>query len=48
MDGTKTVAGTRRTPAAYAALTGGAYRPEPNERVALIVCGANTDPATLR
>ena len=33
---------------AYAALTGGAYRPEPSERVALIVCGANTDPATLR
>jgi len=33
---------------AYAALTGGAYRPEPSERVALIVCGANTDPAALR
>ena len=33
---------------AYAALTGGAYRPEPSERVALIVCGATTAPATLK
>ncbi|MCP5155155.1 MAG: threonine/serine dehydratase [Ectothiorhodospiraceae bacterium] len=33
--------------AALAALTSGAYRPEPGERVALVVCGANTDPASL-
>ncbi|MEV5324351.1 serine/threonine dehydratase [Nonomuraea sp. NPDC052634] len=33
--------------AAYAALLSGAYRPEPGERVAVVVCGANTDPATL-
>ena len=33
--------------AAYAALTSGAYVPEPGERVAVILCGANTDPATL-
>ncbi|MEV0268979.1 serine/threonine dehydratase [Hamadaea sp. NPDC050747] len=31
--------------AAYAGLT--AYRPEPGERVAVIVCGANTDPSDL-
>ncbi len=31
---------------AYAALAA-AYRPEPDERVAVVVCGANTDPATL-
>lgn len=31
--------------AAYAGLT--AYRPEPGERVAVIVCGANTDPGDL-
>jgi threonine dehydratase len=28
--------------AAFAALLSGAYRPEPNERVAVLVCGANT------
>lgn len=33
--------------AAYAALRSGAYRPEPGESVAVVVCGANTDPATL-
>ncbi|MFS1300777.1 threonine/serine dehydratase [Streptosporangium longisporum] len=32
---------------AYAALLSGAYRPAPGERVAVVVCGANTDPATL-
>lgn len=30
-----------------AALRSGAYRPEPDERVCLIVCGANMDPASL-
>jgi threonine dehydratase len=30
--------------AALAALTSGAYRPEPGERVVVLVCGANTDP----
>ncbi|WP_043638192.1 serine/threonine dehydratase [Nonomuraea candida] len=33
--------------AAYAALLSGAYRPAPGERVAVVVCGSNTDPATL-
>ncbi|ACZ85559.1 threonine/serine dehydratase [Streptosporangium roseum] len=33
--------------AAFAALRSGAYTPAPDERVAVIVCGANTDPATL-
>lgn len=33
--------------AANAALTSGAYTPAPGERVAVILCGANTDPATL-
>ena len=33
--------------AAYAALTTGAYVPARDERVAVILCGANTDPATL-
>lgn len=33
--------------AAYAALLSGAYVPEPGERVAVVLCGANTDPATL-
>ncbi|WP_457946673.1 threonine/serine dehydratase [Pseudarthrobacter sp. alpha12b] len=33
--------------AAYAALTSGAYVPGRDERVAVILCGANTDPATL-
>jgi threonine dehydratase len=30
-----------------AALQTGAYRPDPSEAVALILCGANVDPATL-
>ncbi|MBN6052733.1 serine/threonine dehydratase [Nonomuraea sp. RK-328] len=33
--------------AAYAALLSGAYTPAPGERVAIVVCGANTDPSTL-
>lgn len=33
--------------AAVAALTSGAYRPAMGEQVAVVVCGANTDPATL-
>ena len=33
--------------AAYAALSSGRYVPEHGERVAVIVCGANTDSATL-
>lgn len=33
--------------AAYAALLSGAYRPTAGERVAVVVCGSNTDPATL-
>jgi threonine dehydratase len=33
------------TAAAYAALLTGAYRPAPGERLAIICCGANTDPA---
>lgn len=33
--------------AAYAALAAGAYVPETGERVAVIACGANTDPTTL-
>jgi threonine dehydratase len=32
---------------ALAALIAGAYVPEPEERVAVIVCGANTDPADV-
>ena len=32
---------------AYAALTSGAYRPAPGERVVVILCGANTDPSDL-
>ncbi|HEY2690353.1 MAG TPA: threonine/serine dehydratase [Streptosporangiaceae bacterium] len=32
---------------AFAALAAGAYRPGEGERVAVVVCGANTDPATL-
>ena len=32
---------------AYAALLSGAYRPAAGERVAVVACGANTDPATL-
>ncbi|PZG08960.1 threonine/serine dehydratase [Nonomuraea aridisoli] len=33
--------------AAYAALLSDVYRPEPGERVAVVICGSNTDPATL-
>ncbi len=33
--------------AAYAALAAGAYVPAENERVAVILCGANTDPSGL-
>jgi threonine dehydratase len=33
--------------AALAALLSGAYRPRDGERVAIILCGANTDPASL-
>jgi len=33
--------------AAYAALTSGAYAPAANERVVLVLCGANTDLADL-
>lgn len=32
---------------AYAALLSGAYKPEPGERVGVVVCGANTDPSDL-
>lgn len=32
---------------AFAALLAGAYQPAEGERVAVILCGANTDPATL-
>ena len=35
------------TAAAYAALTGDVYRPAPGERVVVLLCGANTDPADL-
>jgi threonine dehydratase len=33
--------------AALAALVDGVYEPAPGERVGVIVCGANTDPATI-
>lgn len=33
---------------ALAALTSGAYTPDRDERVGVIICGANTDPAGLR
>jgi threonine dehydratase len=33
--------------AAAAAITSGVYRPEPGERVVVLVCGANFDPSTL-
>ncbi len=33
--------------AAAAALASGVYRPRPGERVAVVVCGANTDPGTF-
>ena len=32
--------------AAMAALLSGAYRPRPGENIGVLVCGANTDPAT--
>jgi threonine dehydratase len=32
---------------AFAALLSGAYQPREGERVAVILCGANTDPTTL-
>jgi threonine dehydratase len=32
---------------ALAAITTGAYRPDPGERVAVVVCGANTDPSKV-
>lgn len=32
---------------ALAALTSGAYQPAPHERVAVVICGGNTDPADL-
>jgi threonine dehydratase len=32
---------------AFAALLCGAYQPAEGERVAVVPCGANTDPATL-
>jgi len=33
--------------AGLAALTAGAYRPAPGERVGVLVCGGNTDPASV-
>ncbi|MFL6024536.1 MAG: pyridoxal-phosphate dependent enzyme, partial [Marmoricola sp.] len=33
--------------AALAALTSGAYVPEPGERIVVVLCGANTDPSDL-
>jgi threonine dehydratase len=33
--------------APVAALTSGGYRPEPGERIAVVLCGANTDPSDL-
>jgi threonine dehydratase len=33
--------------AAFAALSSGAYQPARGERVAVVVCGANTDVRTL-
>ena len=33
--------------AALAALTSGAYRPARDERIVVVLCGANTDPASL-
>ncbi len=35
------------TAAAQAALMAGAYRPEPGERVVVLLCGGNTDPSDL-
>jgi threonine dehydratase len=33
--------------AAMAALLSGAYQPQPDERVAVLFCGANTDAVSL-
>lgn len=33
--------------AAWAALTSGSYRPAPDERLGIVLCGANTDPSDL-
>jgi len=33
--------------AALAAVTSGAYRPAPDERLAIVLCGGNTDPSDL-
>ncbi len=33
--------------ASLAGLLAGAYVPEPGERVGVVLCGANTDPAAL-
>lgn len=33
--------------AAWAALTSGSYTPAPDERLAVVLCGANTDPSDL-
>jgi threonine dehydratase len=33
--------------AAFAALLSGRYRPDPDERVVVLVCGGNTDPGSL-
>ena len=33
--------------AALAGLTSGAFRPAPGEQVAVVLCGANTDPSDL-
>jgi threonine dehydratase len=33
--------------AAFAALLSGRYRPDPDERVVVLVCGGNTDPSWL-
>lgn len=32
---------------AYAALSGGAYEPDPGEHVVVVLCGANTDPGSV-
>jgi threonine dehydratase len=33
--------------ASLAALLSGAYRPDPRERIVVLICGANADPATV-
>ena len=38
---------TAAAKAAYTALLTGAYRPAPDERVGVLVCGGNLDPASL-